>query len=45
MGVRFEWNNKKATSNLNKHKVSFEEAITIFGDPLAVIFDDEIHSD
>jgi hypothetical protein len=44
MGVRFEWNNKKATSNLNKHKVSFEEAITVFGDPLAVIFDDEVHS-
>jgi uncharacterized DUF497 family protein len=45
MGIQFEWDNKKATSNLNKHKVSFEEAITVFGDPLAVIFDDEIHSE
>jgi uncharacterized DUF497 family protein len=35
---------KKATSNLGKHQVSFEEAHTVFYDPLAYIFDDEWHS-
>ena len=44
MSTRFEWDNKKADSNIKKHQVGFEEAITVFGDPLAVIFDDEIHS-
>ena len=42
--VRFEWDAGKAITNLNKHKVSFDEATTIFRDPLAVIFDDEDHS-
>jgi len=44
MSLRFEWDRKKAASNLFKHKVSFEEALTVFGDPLARIFDDEDHS-
>jgi uncharacterized DUF497 family protein len=44
MSVRFEWDNRKANSNLQKHRVRFEEAVTVFGDPLAVIFDDELHS-
>lgn len=44
MSVQFEWDNKKAVSNLKKHRVSFEEAITVFGDSLAAIFDDEVHS-
>ena len=34
----------KATTNLKKHGVSFEEAKTVFDNPLAVIFDDEAHS-
>jgi uncharacterized DUF497 family protein len=34
--VRFEWSPKKAAANLAKHKVSFAEARTVFGDPLAV---------
>jgi len=38
--VRFEWNAKKAAANIAKHKVSFDEASTIFGDPLAVTIDD-----
>jgi len=44
MPLTFEWDVKKAASNLAKHGVTFEEAITVFGDPLAVIFDDEDHS-
>lgn len=44
MGVRFEWDLKKASANLRKHGISFEEARTVFNDPLAVIFDDEDHS-
>ena len=43
-GRRFEWDPAKAAANLAKHGVSFEEAQTVFDNPLAVIFDDEIHS-
>ena len=38
--MRFEGNAKKAAANLAKHKVSFDEASTVFGDPLAVTIDD-----
>lgn len=44
MSLRFEWDPKKAASNLSRHGVSFEEALTVFADPLARIFDDEDHS-
>jgi len=44
MNLRFEWDRKKAASNLSRHRVSFEEALTVFSDPLARIFDDEDHS-
>ena len=44
MSLRFEWSKEKATSNLRKHRVSFDEASTVFHDPLACIFDDEDHS-
>ncbi|MCO6449331.1 MAG: BrnT family toxin [Caldilineales bacterium] len=44
MSVRFEWESEKAASNHNKHGVAFEEAASVFSDPLAVIFDDEKHS-
>ena len=40
----FEWDSKKASSNLRKHGVSFEEAVTVFMDPLARIHDDPDHS-
>lgn len=40
----FEWDGKKARSNLNKHHVSFAEAITVFSDPLALIIDDSRHA-
>ncbi len=44
MPLRFEWNEDKAAANVTKHGVTFDEAGTVFGDPLAVIFDDEKHS-
>ena len=44
MSLQFEWNKRKADRNINKHGVSFEESKTVFGDPLAHIFDDEWHS-
>lgn len=40
----FEWNEEKAAANLGKHGVSFEEAMTVFGDPLSDTFDDPDHS-
>jgi uncharacterized DUF497 family protein len=42
--MKFEWDPKKATTNIKKHGVSFQEAATIFGDPLAITFDDPDHS-
>ena len=42
--MKFEWDPKKAASNLSKHRVAFEEGLTVFADPLAKIFDDEDHS-
>lgn len=42
--MRFDWDKQKAAGNLAKHKVSFEEAATVFGDPLADTFDDPDHS-
>ncbi len=44
MVLRFEWDPKKAGRNLAKHGVSFEEAATVFGDPLGRIVDDPRHS-
>lgn len=44
MSVRFEWDINKAVVNETKHNVSFAEAATVFRDPIAVIFDDEAHS-
>jgi uncharacterized DUF497 family protein len=42
--VKFTWSPRKAHENLRKHGVSFEEATTVFADPLARIFDDPDHS-
>ena len=42
--IRFEWDAAKATSNVRKHGVSFEEAQTVFYDEFAVQFFDEAHS-
>ncbi|HLA30219.1 MAG TPA: BrnT family toxin [Pseudomonas sp.] len=43
MHLHFEWDAKKATSNLRKHGVSFEEAAEVFRDPLALTLFDENH--
>jgi uncharacterized DUF497 family protein len=45
MNLEFEWDEDKAAANQKKHRVSFEEAASVFADRLATIFDDEIHSD
>jgi len=42
--MKFEWDEEKAAANLAKHSVSFEEAKTIFDDPLYVDFYDPDHS-
>jgi len=42
--VKFEWDNSKAAKNKKKHGISFHEAATIFGDPLAITFNDPDHS-
>ncbi len=39
--MQFEWDPEKARRNYRKHKVSFEEAVTVFYDPLSATFDDE----
>lgn len=41
----FSWDIKKAKANLKKHKVSFEEASTVFYDPFAKVGHDPDHSD
>jgi uncharacterized protein len=42
--MKFEWDSFKAATNSKKHGVSFEEAKTVFADPLAAIFEDKAHS-
>jgi uncharacterized protein len=42
--MQFDWDPNKAASNEAKHEVSFEEAATVFGDPLSDTFDDPDHS-
>jgi uncharacterized DUF497 family protein len=44
MDLQFEWDKQKARLNFKKHGINFEEAKTVFKDPLASIFDDEWHS-
>ncbi len=44
MGLLFEWDERKAEQNLDKHGVSFEEASMVFGDTLSVTIDDPLHS-
>ncbi len=45
MILEFEWDSKKAKANQDNHGMDFEEALTIFADPPARIFDDEEHSE
>ncbi len=45
MNLIFDWDENKARLNLKNHEVSFEEAKTVFNDPLLVTFSDDEHSD
>ncbi len=42
--MQFKWDRNKAKKNNRKHKVSFDEAVTVFYDPLSATFDDPDHS-
>jgi uncharacterized DUF497 family protein len=42
--MRFEWDRRKAQLNLRKHRVGFDEAATVFYDPLSVTFEDPDYS-
>jgi uncharacterized protein len=44
MGLRFEWDYRKADSNLKKHGVSFQEATSVFADTLSITIPDPDHS-
>ena len=43
-GIDFEWNAAKAQANVDKHGIAFEEAATVFGDPLSITISDHGHS-
>lgn len=40
--MRYVWDSQKARANQKKHRVSFEEAVTSFADPLGIIVDDDV---
>ena len=42
--MEFEWDPKKAIANIQKHDVTFQEGASVFGDPLAITFEDPDHS-
>ena len=42
---KFEWDQEKAARNVVKHSVSFDEAVSVFGDALALTFADTDHSE
>lgn len=44
MVLRFEWDKRKAESNLKEHGVAFREAATVFADPLSITISDPDHS-
>jgi uncharacterized DUF497 family protein len=44
MAFAFEWDPQKAAANERKHRVTFDEAVTAFGDPLGMLVDDPRHS-
>ena len=44
MGLAFEWDDAKAERNRKKHGVTFEEAATLFEDPLSLTIEDSVHS-
>ncbi len=42
--MHFEWDKQKSVANEKKHKISFDEASTVFYDDNALLFDDPDHS-
>jgi uncharacterized DUF497 family protein len=42
--MEFEWDRDKEKQNIRKHKISFDEAVTVFYDPLSATFHDPDHS-
>jgi len=42
--MEFDWDNNKAVSNVKKHKISFQEAQTVFDDDFSLTIEDEAHS-
>jgi hypothetical protein len=44
MSLVFEWDEKKAEQNIKKHRIAFEDAATVFGDPLSLTIGDPLHS-
>jgi len=45
VSLQFEWDDAKAAANLKKHGVALDEALSVFADPLARMFDDPDHSE
>ena len=43
--LEFSWDERKAALNLRRHRISFEEAVTVFVDPVARLYDDPDHSE
>ena len=43
--MKFEWDQRKAALNDRKHRVTFDEAMTVFGDSLSITIPDPDHSD
>lgn len=43
--MQFEWDQRKASANVQKHGVAFADALSVFADPLARIFPDPDHSE
>lgn len=45
MAFPFEWDEEKAEINIKKHKIGFDEAKSVFGDPFSITVDDPDHSE
>lgn len=45
MKLVFDWDTRKARTNLADHRVTFDEAKTVFNDPLLLTFPDDFHSE
>ena len=43
--MRFSWDPRKVAANVRKHRVTFEEAMTVFVDPLAWVVEDALHAE